>query len=100
MISIVCAIMFAVLASAASALYVALRYEKRMRKQIGDRIANLEKSYSGVYEDCARKGAELARLEGIEIGREGGTIQQMLMDSLKNGQPVSLRMGRRAQQDA
>lgn len=100
MISVLCAILFAVLSSAASALWVAWQYEKQIRKRTAERNGKLEACCARMQEECAERREALARAEGVGIGQDRGSLQQRIEESLKNGTPVSIRMGRRFQQDA
>lgn len=97
--TVVCAILLAVLSSAASALYVAFRYEKKAEQGSSERIANLENEYRGIYTECITCKLEIARNEGISIGRQCDTLQQQMIKSLENGEPVSVRTGRHLKQD-
>ena len=98
--NVLCAILIMILSSASSALYVAFRYEKNMRHDAEKYTANIENDYRRVSAENIDCKMEIARDQGISIGRQCDALQQQMIKSLKKGDPVSIRTGRQYQQDA
>lgn len=96
MISLISAILGMILCSAVAGLYVSYRYEKSIRARQREKIKHLESEYRCVMADCIDQKLELARQEGIAIGRKCDAIQQqMIQDLSKDGRTVYLRSGQR-----
>ena len=100
MISIVCAIMFVVLCSALSAVYVAYLYERRGHRDAKERYQSMRANYSRILAENCDLNVAMAEARGRAIGRGGDGLQRKVEESLRAGQPVSIRMGPRFEQDA
>ena len=78
------------LTGATSGLTVAWLYERGMRRERANALEDLISEFDRLSKDIRKKGEELARQDGIAIGRECDALQKKMADGLMKGKSVKL----------
>lgn len=94
--SIVSAIIYAVLAAGITGTMIAYLYERRMRLDAEHVAEDLSDRLESVKRECAELRAEIARMDGVAQGRECDAMQRRFLESLQEHGQSTVRIGRRA----
>lgn len=95
MITIIGAILYSVLAGAVSAISVAYTYERKHREGTEDYIAQLDHERQQAQNEAVELRIELARQQGISMGRECDALQRKFIESMNDNQRATVELSKR-----
>ncbi len=93
--SIISAIIYAVMAAGITGTMIAYLYERQMRRDAEHVTENLSDRLESVTRECAELRAEIARMDGVAQGRECDAMQRRFLESLQENGQGTVRIGRR-----
>lgn len=95
MVSVIGAIIYAVLGGALAALAVAYHYERNLRKQAEETADQTGQSFNQMQREIISLNQELARLNGISIGRECDAMQRRFIENMTDNGQATVDLGRK-----
>lgn len=95
MITTIGAILYSVLTGAVSAISVAYAYERKHRETMEDYIAKLDEGWQQAHNEAIELRMEIARQQGISMGRECDAMQRKFIESMNDNQRATVELGKR-----
>ena len=96
MISVISAIIYAIMAAVGVGMAVAYSYERKLREDAYSENEGLSDRLQKTEQECRAMRMELSRLDGVAQGRECDAMQRKFLESMQqNGQGVVRLRGQR-----
>ena len=97
MISVLSAIIYAVLAVSTACAVTAYLYERKLHREAYRAHEELSDQVEAYRRECSELRTELARIDGVAKGRECDAMQRRFLESLQENGQSTVRIGRRQQ---
>lgn len=97
MISVLSAIIYAVLAVLTACAVTAYMYERKLYQEVDSLNEGLTNNLEDCRQQCEELRIELARIDGVAQGRECDAMQRRFLESIQENGQGTVRIGRRQQ---